>query len=316
MKVKGLEVTIEFDGAKKFKTKDAQSPLAFELAGSDKIFKPAIAVIQGTKIILQSEQVVKPIAIRFAWGADPKVNLVNELDLPVRPFRTDEWPVRGSSLFAQPLESKAKLDEKYSPQSIVKEEIPGWKWCGQGIDTEIFGKENVVQFFGHDDIQLLVMGQRKAKWKQLPSPALAWEKKIENTKNGLTFEIEAQMYRANIPYKGISLQVTLADDKITKTYRIDFAPMHIYAYREDYTDVIAYNIDNGTRYHKYRIAIRPDGVAQVYFDNELAGMAVAGVVTDTAESGSYIRFGKLETQGDITVNIGSVSFDKTGAYAP
>jgi len=40
---------------------------------------------------LESNQLSKPKYIRYAFIAKPEVNLVNELDLPVYPFRTDTF---------------------------------------------------------------------------------------------------------------------------------------------------------------------------------------------------------------------------------
>ena len=69
----------------------------FTVAGADGTFYPAQAVIRGTAVIVTSDQVAKPVAVRYAWngraaaGGDmPAPNLYNKQGLPARPFRTDE----------------------------------------------------------------------------------------------------------------------------------------------------------------------------------------------------------------------------------
>jgi sialate O-acetylesterase len=54
-------------------------------------WQPAKARIEGTKVVVSSPVVPKPVAIRYAWEDDPKCNLFNAADLPASPFRTDDW---------------------------------------------------------------------------------------------------------------------------------------------------------------------------------------------------------------------------------
>ena len=64
----------------------------FEIAGEDKKFHYAKASIVGDQMVLQSENVEKPIAIRYAWADDASdANLFNKEGFPAAPFRTDEW---------------------------------------------------------------------------------------------------------------------------------------------------------------------------------------------------------------------------------
>jgi sialate O-acetylesterase len=64
----------------------------FALAGEDKKFAWAEAQIDGNKIILTSAKVLKPVAVRYAWNNNPRINLYNKAGLPAPQFRTDDWP--------------------------------------------------------------------------------------------------------------------------------------------------------------------------------------------------------------------------------
>ena len=65
----------------------------FVIAGEDQQWKPAEARIVGDTVVISSSEVTKPVAVRYAWSADPVCNLFNEAGLPASPFRTDDWLV-------------------------------------------------------------------------------------------------------------------------------------------------------------------------------------------------------------------------------
>ena len=76
--------------------KSSARPLTgFWIAGSDGVFVPAEAGIAGPNVIVQSEQVPNPVAVRYGWQAfpDPPCTLYNYEGLPAEPFRTDEFPL-------------------------------------------------------------------------------------------------------------------------------------------------------------------------------------------------------------------------------
>jgi sialate O-acetylesterase len=63
----------------------------FVIAGSDRQFHPADARIESDTIVVSSASVITPLAVRYAWDADPKATLFNRNGLPASPFRTDDW---------------------------------------------------------------------------------------------------------------------------------------------------------------------------------------------------------------------------------
>ena len=72
----------------------APTPLAldgFSIAGTNRQWYAATAVIQGASVIVAHEQVAEPVAVRYAWGDYPPCNLYNKEGLPAVPFRTDDW---------------------------------------------------------------------------------------------------------------------------------------------------------------------------------------------------------------------------------
>ena len=73
------------------KTKDNLVPREFTIAGVDKKFYNATAQIQGNELLISSDKVAQPIAVRYAWSNNPDCNLINAEGFPVVPFRTDTW---------------------------------------------------------------------------------------------------------------------------------------------------------------------------------------------------------------------------------
>ncbi len=63
----------------------------FSIAGSDKKFYWAQAKIDGNSIVVWNNKVKNPVAVRYAWAANPICNLYNKAGLPASPFRTDSW---------------------------------------------------------------------------------------------------------------------------------------------------------------------------------------------------------------------------------
>jgi sialate O-acetylesterase len=63
------------------------------IAGSDKIFYPANADIDEGKLVVWSDKVKNPLAVRYAFRNTAIGNLFSKDGLPVAPFRTDHWQI-------------------------------------------------------------------------------------------------------------------------------------------------------------------------------------------------------------------------------
>lgn len=69
------------------------SPLeGFAICGGNRKWIWADARIEGATVVVSSEQVPAPIAVRYAWADNPTCNLFNQAGLPAAPFRTDDFP--------------------------------------------------------------------------------------------------------------------------------------------------------------------------------------------------------------------------------
>ncbi len=93
--------SVDFTGSKaiisflpchsKLMIKDGKILKGFALAGQNKHFYPADAIIKDDKVEVSSDKVNKPAAVRYGWAFYPDCNLYNEAGLPAVPFRSDEF---------------------------------------------------------------------------------------------------------------------------------------------------------------------------------------------------------------------------------
>jgi sialate O-acetylesterase len=92
MTVEGNKIRLQFEHVGGGLIASDGKPLThFTIAGADQKFVPAAAAIDGDAVVVGSDQVAQPVAIRFAWRDDATPNFANKDGLPASPFRTDTW---------------------------------------------------------------------------------------------------------------------------------------------------------------------------------------------------------------------------------
>ena len=92
VKFEGDRAIVSFNHAETgLGTKTGEQLQGFALAGEDRRFFWAEGTIEGDRVILTSQRVPQPVAVRYAWANNPVGNLYNKAGLPAFPFRTDNW---------------------------------------------------------------------------------------------------------------------------------------------------------------------------------------------------------------------------------
>lgn len=89
-KVEGAQVRVHFAHGAGLRVSDGTALSGFAIAGADHRFVWADATIAGEDVLVSSPSVSAPVAVRYGWADNPRVNLVNGADLPASPFRTDD----------------------------------------------------------------------------------------------------------------------------------------------------------------------------------------------------------------------------------
>ncbi len=91
MEIKDNSVTVSFDDVPNGITSYGKEVTGFEIAGEDKVFYPAKAEVRRKSVVLTSDKVMKPVAVRYLWKDFAKAELFSNGGLPMSSFRTDEW---------------------------------------------------------------------------------------------------------------------------------------------------------------------------------------------------------------------------------
>lgn len=91
--IKGNQIVLTFDNiGSGLLTPNNVELKGFEIAGADKVFHSAKAIIKDNKVIVSSDQVQNPVAVHYGWADDDTaINLFNKEKFPASPFRTDNW---------------------------------------------------------------------------------------------------------------------------------------------------------------------------------------------------------------------------------
>lgn len=87
---------------------------SFAIAGQDKKWFWADAEIINNTIKVSTEEVPKPVAVRYAWAMNPSQRnlLYNKQGFPASPFRTDSWPLFEPGAALVTVEKPAKPEKK------------------------------------------------------------------------------------------------------------------------------------------------------------------------------------------------------------
>lgn len=94
MRIDGDKIILTFDhkGTGLITTDPEGKVKGFEIAGADRKFVTATAMIEGDHLVVSAAGVKNPVAVRYAWADFAgEANLYNLERFPAVPFRTDNW---------------------------------------------------------------------------------------------------------------------------------------------------------------------------------------------------------------------------------
>jgi sialate O-acetylesterase len=94
MSVRGDTIDIQFTvaGGSLVSRSSSDSTVGVAIAGADRQFAWARARVRGSHLLVWSERVHAPVAVRYAWSDSPPFTaLFDSAGLPAAPFRSDRW---------------------------------------------------------------------------------------------------------------------------------------------------------------------------------------------------------------------------------
>ena len=92
-KAEGGKLIVTFDHTGSgLTTRDGKAPSHLEIAGTDGQFVAASGSIENNALVVHSDSVPQPAAVRYAWDEKAMPNLANKEGLPAAPFHSEKWP--------------------------------------------------------------------------------------------------------------------------------------------------------------------------------------------------------------------------------
>lgn len=89
LKIEGNKVRLQFEYADGLRIRGGGELSGFAIRAGEGPWVWAKGEIQGQEIVLWSDEVPTPSAVRYAWAYNPTLSVENSAGLPLRPFRTD-----------------------------------------------------------------------------------------------------------------------------------------------------------------------------------------------------------------------------------
>jgi hypothetical protein len=321
-KSEGVTLRVSFRNASKgLKTTDDKPPRAFAIAGEDGKYHDAEATISGASVILRANAVARPRTVRYAWAQAPGVNLTNDAGLPPAPFRSDKLPVVGQQMTWKELPSKKELATMADGASLAAA-VTTSNWIASS-DADVAELLKDKQMVTVSPRTCAIRFMDKPQRGMTESPTLLWTtlpggaaKSLDATK-GMTAEVQVQPSVIAHPLRGFDLEVGLKQqDGRLRRYLLSISPMQVRAFARNEVHIVRGDADNARERVACRIAVRPDGVAQVYMGDEPITLLEGELLDKDAPAASYVRIGKGVEGGEYIATIIHAAFDAGGAFAP
>ncbi|HVS37301.1 MAG TPA: C39 family peptidase [Gemmataceae bacterium] len=123
VKVENNTVVVQFSGAAGGLTPADGAVRGFTVAGDDRRFVKADAVVRGDAVVVSSQRVPHPVAVRYGWADYPTGDLADSAGLPAAPFRSDDFPLPAKPV--KPTEAPTRPLTRGVPAGAVKVDVPG-----------------------------------------------------------------------------------------------------------------------------------------------------------------------------------------------
>ena len=226
----------------------------------------------------------------------------------------DAWLIRLFNDNEQPPEpvellGKAELDVVFDACNILTDGSP-WQWTGSGTTQE------AVVSYPEPNIMRVDTGPgQRARWVNDNNDSFG----PVDDGIGFTAEIRMRVFKSTSSSRGIDFELYVGDGSLPgKRYFITVTTTGIYWYEGGAFEPVTTGLDNSSQMHTYRLAIRRDGIAQIYRDGNLLGARIADFSIDhlVAAAGSYFQFGDGAESSETDVEFEYVAFDLSGPFSP
>lgn len=183
---------------------------------------------------------------------------------------------------------------------------PPWNFLGVAQD-----EERVVRVLG-SLLDVRAVGRNLARWSNERLPGLSGR----DLDAGVTVELNTRILESR-GSAGIDLELFVRGGTLTVNhYRLTITRDSVYYSLGNEKLLLAKEVNNGDRFHRFRMAVRPDTAVQIYRDGKLLSVEPMDLLIDWRRParGSYVEWG---TSGPgVRAQIRWVGYDISGAFAP
>ncbi len=148
-KKEGKKIRLNFDHTGSGLMCNGDKLTHFTISGEDRKFYPANARIEKNTIVVSSENVKSPVAVRYAFNNGDEPNLFNEVGLPASTFRTDNWKI-----ITETASILSEYDSENGVFMISIESEPGYevRYTLDGSEPSIGSKKYLEPFSITDNV--------------------------------------------------------------------------------------------------------------------------------------------------------------------
>jgi hypothetical protein len=258
--------------------------------------------------------VTVPSGTTSARGADGTNYAVAGGQFSFSATAEDAWLIRLFSDTEQPpepieLPGKTELDVVFDACEILADGSP-WRWTGSGTTSAA-----VVSYPGPNIMRVDTGTSQRARWADDNNDSFD----AVDDSAGFTAEIKMRIFKSTSSTRGVDFELYIGDGSLPgKRYFITVTTTRIYWYEGGSFKPVATDLDNSSQMHTYRVAVRQDGIVQIYRDQDLLAVQIADFSIDPMISadGPYLQFGDGAGGSEADFDVSHIAFDLSSAFDP
>ena len=185
-----------------------------------------------------------------------------------------------------------------------------WRWTGTDTTPE------AVTSYPEPNVMRVDSGpSQRARWVNDANDGFG----SVDESLGFTAEIAMRVFNTTSASRGVDFELYIGDGSLPgKRCFITVTTTAVCWYEGGAFKTIAAGLDNFSQMHTYRIAVRSDGIAQIYRDRDLLGVRIADFSIDPllTAAGPYLQFGDGAASSEADFDVGYIGFDLCGAFDP
>jgi len=261
--------------------------------------------------------VTVPPGTTSAKGADGTSYTVTSNQFSFSATPEDAWLIRLFNDTEPPPEAiqlppRENLEIFFDACDLLADGSP-WKWTGSGTTPQA-----VATYPEPDIIRIDTGASQRARWANDSNDCNDGFGNVDDGV-GYTAELKMKVTKSTSATRGVDFAVYIGDGTLPgKRCFLSVTTTGLYWRGGASVEEIATGLDNSSQMHTYRLAVRPDGIVQIYRDLDLIAVRKPDFSIDTliTADGSYLQFGDGSSSSETDFDLTHIAFDFYGPFNP